>query len=146
MKEVRQETTQVIPPIWCGSICRNSMSEKCVEHCAIKRDCSYFESRRNIKLINLPPFPKTTEMTRAEKFTLVTLYLEKIVDHLQGVNDEYITVRRPDTYSSPSSQLSPIVEVKDILPDLTQAISTSEAGQECESKGIRPEELAQPTD
>jgi len=64
------------------------MNEVCVEHCAIKRDCSAFEPVPNLKLSDMPRFPQTDEMTKEEKFTSVTIYLAKVVDHLQGVEDE----------------------------------------------------------
>ena len=83
-----QAKTFSLPPAWCGKICRNSMNEVCVEHCAIKRDCSAFEPVLNLKLSDMPRFPQTDEMTKEEKFTSVTIYLAKVVDHLQGVEDE----------------------------------------------------------
>jgi hypothetical protein len=122
------------------------MNEICIEDCAIKRDCSAFEPKKGLKLADLPRFPKTTDMTREEKFTSVTIYLAKIVDHLQGAEDEYTTIRRPHTHSTTGRSLSPIVQVKDILPDIAQAISTSETGEERSSERIRSDELAKSTD
>ena len=77
-----------MPPVWCGSICRNAMNEVCVEHCAVKQDCSAFDPKPNLKLGDMPRFPNTKDMTREEKFTSVTIYLSKVVDHLQGIEDE----------------------------------------------------------
>jgi hypothetical protein len=122
------------------------MNEICIEHCAIKRDCSAFEPAKSLKLIDMPRFPSTTNMTREEKFTSVTIYLAKIVDHLQGEPDEYIPVRRPYTHSSSSRRLSPVVQVKDLLPDLAKAIPTLATGEEREDKRVGSEELAQPAD
>ena len=88
MKEKENNQTEGVqlPPIWCSSICRNSMNDICVEDCAIKRDCSAFEPRPNLNLSNMPPFPlkESSTMTKEEKFTSVTIYLAKVVDHLQG--------------------------------------------------------------
>lgn len=61
------------------------MSEICVEKCAVNRDCSGFEPKADLRLSNMPRFPETKGMTKEEKFTLVTIYLAKIVDHLQGI-------------------------------------------------------------
>jgi hypothetical protein len=85
-----QENTFRLPPAWCGAICRNSMNEICVEHCAAKRDCSAFEPKQDLKLADMPRFPlnDSAEMTKEEKFTSVTVYLAKVVDHLQGNEDE----------------------------------------------------------
>ena len=77
-----------MPPTWCGAICRNAMNEICVESCAIQRDCSAFEPKANLRLSDMPRFPKTEGMSKEEKFTSVTVYLAKVVDHLQGVEDE----------------------------------------------------------
>lgn len=73
------------------------MNEKCVEDCALKRDCSGFEPKPNLKIGDMPRFPNTASMTKEEKFTVVTVYLAKIVDHLQGVEDEYcsLIIRQP---------------------------------------------------
>ena len=77
-----------LPPAWCSGICRNAMNQICVEHCAIQRDCSAFEPKPNLKLTDMPRFPETSGMTKEEKFTSVTIYLAKVVDHLQGVEEE----------------------------------------------------------
>ncbi|MBE0681995.1 MAG: hypothetical protein IH589_08765 [Anaerolineales bacterium] len=77
-----------LPPIWCSSMCRNAMNEICVKNCAIKRDCSGFDPKPELTLADMPRFPKTNGMSREEKFTSVTIYLSKVVDHLQGVEHE----------------------------------------------------------
>ena len=81
-----QEKTFSLPPSWCSSLCRNAMNEVCVESCAIKRDCSAFEPKPNLKLEDMPRFPlnESTSMTKEEKFTSVTIYLAKVIDHLNG--------------------------------------------------------------
>ena len=85
-KVTEEEVVTRFPPAWCSSICRNAMNQICVEDCAIKRDCSGFEPRPDLNLSNMPPFPlrQTEVMTKEEKFTSVTIYLAKVVDHLQG--------------------------------------------------------------
>lgn len=85
-----QEKAFRLPPTWCSTICRNSMNEVCVEHCAMRRDCSAFEEKPNLKLSEMPRFPldDSADMTREEKFASVTVYLAKVVDHLQGNEDE----------------------------------------------------------
>jgi hypothetical protein len=81
---------QPLPPVWCSSLCRNSMSEVCVEQCAIKRDCSGFEPKADLNVSNMPRFPlqESAGMTKEERFTAVTIYLAKVVDHLTGVEDD----------------------------------------------------------
>src|SRR5262245_7584761 len=87
-RENNQPTSVHLPPAWCSAICRNAMNEVCVEHCAIKRDCSFFEEKPNLKLTDMPRFPETKTMSKDEKFASVTIYLAKLVDHVQGVEDE----------------------------------------------------------
>jgi hypothetical protein len=94
MNEINHELP-VMPPPWCGSICRNSMSDVCVGHCAVKRDCSFFDPKKNLKLGDMPRFPETKDMTKEERFTSVTIYLAKVVDHLTGKDDESLSVYRP---------------------------------------------------
>jgi hypothetical protein len=85
-KPRQEEVVHQLPPAWCGAMCRNAMSEVCVEHCAIKRDCSAFEEKPEINLIDMPRFPleESAQMTKEERLTSVTIYLAKIIDHLQG--------------------------------------------------------------
>jgi hypothetical protein len=89
-REQNQFEGVLLPPAWCGAICRNAMNEICIEHCAVKRDCSAFEPKPNLKLSDMPHFPlkDTANMTKEERFTSVTVYLAKVVDHLQGNEDE----------------------------------------------------------
>jgi len=89
-RENNQPQQVHLPPLWCSSICRNAMNEVCVEHCAVKRDCSGFDPKPNLKLADMPRFPlrESANMTREEKFTLVTIYLAKLVDHINGVEEE----------------------------------------------------------
>jgi hypothetical protein len=86
MKERERNQTEGVqlPPTWCSSLCRNAMNEICIESCALKRDCSAFEEKPNLSLRDMPRFPETGYMTKEEKFTSVTIYLSKVIDHLQG--------------------------------------------------------------
>jgi hypothetical protein len=115
-----------LPPVWCGSICRNAMNEICIEHCAIERDTSAFEPRPNLKLSDMPRFPKTEGMTKEEKFTSVTIYLSKVVDHLQGVEhgESFIPYARPHSNGAGSSPVSENLQIKDLLPNFQAPDST----------------------
>ena len=106
-------------PVWCSAICRNAFNEKCVEECSINRDCSYFEEKPNLKLSDMPRFPlkESATMTKEERFTAVTIYLSKIVDHLQG-NEEEPRIYPPvkaDIYDSRNSIQSSTVSIQDLL-------------------------------
>lgn len=119
------------------------MNEICVENCAIRRDCSGFEPKSNLKLEDMPRFPKTEGMTRDEKFTSVSIYLSKVVDLLQGVQDEHGTViiRRPHINSETSSRVSPTVQIQGVLHDLSEAVTPLQGGEERQSKNVRPLEV-----
>jgi hypothetical protein len=88
MKDIETNQVEVLqlPPIWCSGLCRNAMNEICIESCAIKRDCSAFEPKPNLKLLDMPSFPlnESAQMTKEERFTSVIVYLSKVIDHLQG--------------------------------------------------------------
>jgi hypothetical protein len=109
-----------MPPAWCSGICRNAMNEICIEVCALKRDCSGFEPKPNLRLDDLPRFPlqESSEMTKEEKFTSVTVYLSAVVDELKGVPiDEPIRSRRPRPNRERCGNVLENIEVKDLLPD-----------------------------
>ena len=119
----------------------------CIEHCAVNRDCSGFEPKPNLKLIDLPRFPETKDMTREEKFTSVTIYLSKVVDYVQRKDDEYTyPIFRPNLYRARSSSLPQNIKIEDLLPDIQKENSSSEVGEERSDSGVRPSELASNSD
>jgi len=119
-----------LPPAWCSGICRHAMNEICVEDCAIKRDCSAFELKPNIKLEDMPRFPlkESANMTKEEKFTSVTVYLAKVIDHLQGKVDEQ--------QSFPVYHSAPIVrtEAKKAILEVASFIQSPENGNSKEKE------------
>lgn len=109
-----------MPPAWCSGICRNAMNEICIEVCALKRDCSGFEPKPNLRLDDLPRFPlqESLKMTKEEKFTSVAVYLSAVVDELKGVPiDEPIRIRRPRPDRARCVDVLENIDVKDLLPD-----------------------------
>lgn len=136
------EQYTVLPPVWCGQICRNAMNDQCIESCAVKRDCSAFVPKPQMRLVDMPRFPDTSAMTREEKFTSVAFYLAKVIEHLQGVKDEYIPVyHRPHLHRSRSSALPENLQGKALLPDCPKEVSPPENQQECESQGVGSAEV-----
>src|SRR5690349_10320720 len=108
-----------LPPTWCSSLCRNAMNEICIEDCALKRDCSAFEPKPNLKLSDMPQFPlhETANMTKEERFASVTIYLAKIVDHLNGTEpDPNLPVFERSSRAVRTK--TAIVEIAASLPDL----------------------------
>jgi len=121
MKDREQNQVEGVqmPPTWCSGICRNAMNEVCVEHCAIKRDCSAFDPKPDISLNDLPRFPlkETKDLSKEEKFTVVTVYLSAITDHLKGVENEPIRIRRPHPHRERRVEIPENIEGKDLLLD-----------------------------
>jgi hypothetical protein len=152
MKENGKSQTQEIklPPAWCSALCKNAMNEVCIEHCAIVRNCSGFELKPGINLIDMPRFPidQIGEMTKEEKFTSVAVYVAKTVDHLKGVQDEPTTrpLRRPNHDSSTSSEVPANLKVEDLLPDLAAGAASLEVGEECPSETVGFDEVAGTSD
>jgi hypothetical protein len=145
-----KENIVVFPPAWCGAICRNAMNDVCVSHCALKRDTSAFSIKPGLKLEDMPHFPleETKGMTREERFTSVTIYLSKVVDHLKGVEDEHATfyIRRRHFNRKASSGVSAIVQIKSLLSSQPETDTALEAGEKREDQEVRPSEVAQPSD
>ena len=152
MKENGKSQTQGIklPPAWCSALCKNAMNEVCVEHCAIVRDCSGFEMKPGINLIDMPRFPiaQIGSMTKEEKFTSVAVYVAKTVDHLKGVQDEPTTrpLRRPNHDSSTSSEVPANLKVEDLLPDLAAGVASLAVGEKRPSETVGPDEVARKSD
>jgi len=152
MKENGKSQTQEIklPPAWCSALCKNAMNEVCIEHCAIVRNCSGFELKPGINLIDMPRFPidQIGEMTKEEKFTSVAVYVAKTVDHLKGLQDEPTTrpLRRPHHDSSTSSEVPANLKVEDLLPDLAAGAASLEVGEECPSETVGFDEVAGTSD
>jgi hypothetical protein len=118
-----------LPPSWCGAICRNAMNEVCIEHCAIKRDCSAFDPKPKLKLGDLPRFPleASASMTKEEKFTSVTVYLAKVVDHLNGVSDEQKDLRF--STSLPATNFGQIKVIAEIAAGMQRELSDAERSE-----------------
>jgi len=137
-----------LPPKWCSAICTNAMNEVCIEHCIIKRDCSGFKVKQGLKLANMPRFPDTVGMTREERFTSVTVYLAKVVEELQGEQNDYIypPVRRPITHNPTGSGVPSAIQIQGVLSGISQAITPLEIGEEHPSEDVRSAEVAQPAD
>lgn len=136
MNERIPKPTQVLPPTWCGGICRNSMNEKCLEHCALKRDCSGFEPKSNLKFSDMPRFPlkETRKMTREEKFAAVAVYLAMVVDHLNGVeNEQNLPAFGRDSYLGNLRGREIVTDVINILQgsqDYAEGLTTIDTAQQ----------------
>ena len=115
-----------------------------MEKCALKRDCSAFEIKPGLKLTDLPRFPleESAQMTRDERFTSVSVYLAKVVDHLQGVEDEpIVTPVRRNHDGSGSCRVSQNLKGEDVLPLIQEGDSTHPTGPERTRQEVRPHKM-----
>jgi hypothetical protein len=149
-RESNQAGAMRLPPTWCSGLCRNAMNEICIESCAAKRDCSGFELKPGINLIDMPRFPidEIGSMTKEEKFISVAVYIAKTVDHLKGVQDEPKSspLRRPNHDSSTGGEVSANLKVEDLLPDLAAGAASLEIGEECPGETVGSSKVAGKSD
>ncbi len=149
-RENNQPEGVCLPPVWCSSLCINSMNEICVESCALKRDASAFEPKPNLTIEDMPRFPMrdTKGMTKEEKFAVVALYLAKVVDHLKGIENEHGTfvVRRPHFDGASGSGVPANLQGEDLLHDQAEADASHPDREECEGSSIGSGEVARDQD
>jgi len=132
-----------LPPTWCSPLCRNAMNEICIEDCAIKRDCSAFEPKPNLKLGDMPHFPlkESVNMTKEEKFASVTIYLAKVVDHLKGVEDEQYDSRFSRGFPTPSVDDSKSIAPRNVQSHGSQQVAVHFPADEDVSQLINSETI-----
>ena len=81
-----EEVVSGYPPAWCSAICYNSLSNLCIEDCAIAKDCRHFKLKRGIQLEQLARFPLEeflNEMPPHARQIVIGIYMSKISDYLQ---------------------------------------------------------------
>src|SRR5215212_8357521 len=122
-REQNQFEGVLLPPAWCSAICRNAMNEICIEHCAVGRDCSAFEPKPNLKLADMPQFPlkESADMTKEEKFTSVTVYLAKVIDHLQGSEEETPVTLPRASRANISTEIAGISSLQGLQNEMVKA-------------------------
>jgi len=130
-----------LPPFSTCQLCRNSMSEGCVEGCAPAKDYRFFELKKGVNLPEMPRFPLKEfqeEMSPRVRQIVVAIYVSKIVDALQGVQDE-----RPNYDYSRSRKVSQTIQIKGLLPGSTPANSPHPDRQERSDTGNGAGEVAE---
>jgi hypothetical protein len=127
-----------MPPQWCGAICRNAMNQICIEQCAPNRDTSGFELKKGISLDDMPRFPieGISKLTAQERLIVVSVYLAKVVDCLQGVKDEPEFIRRPHFDRTAGSQVSSDFKEQGILHGLQETNPNHPAGTQHQDQEI----------
>lgn len=78
-----------LPPFTTCRVCRNRLSDLCLEECAPARDYRWFELQAGVGFLDLPRFPLhefLNDMHPHVRQVVVAVYLAKITDFLQGVS------------------------------------------------------------
>ena len=89
-----------LPPAWCSRICKNSMSDVCIEDCAVDRKCKNLDLK-NFTFHDLSNYPVSefNEMTKEEKGISLAVYVSKITEIIKGGEDEPRTpIRQSNDY------------------------------------------------
>ncbi|MCP4425764.1 MAG: hypothetical protein GY803_14815 [Chloroflexi bacterium] len=132
--KVEKKVGYYLPPNWCSQICRNSMNEVCIEGCAPNRKTTQFELKKDVNLSMLPPFPFREwqeDMNPAERKTVAGLYLSKIVDRLQGrENNVWTRSTRPDPDRYRNDRVSKAVKVESVSRIVKEGDTLHSNGQE----------------
>ena len=138
------------PPAWCSAICRNVLNDVCVENCAVYKNCSHFELKKGITILDFPrvSIEDFKRMTRHEKATYLFVSMSAITDHLKGVTNEpnYPPIVRPNTHNQRGSQIPKAVTVKDLLPLLAEEVSSLSDREEPESETLPADEVVRGED
>lgn len=76
-----------LPDPACGSICKHSMSERCVEVCAPKGEMENLEVRGELTIDRMPGYEIREDLSWRARFRLQEAYTKKAVDFIQGRKD-----------------------------------------------------------
>lgn len=137
-----------LPKPYCASICRNSMTDLCLENCALERKGRWFELRKDLSIQDMPRFPIdefVNDMTADERKIILGSYTAKLVDQAQGVIYEPI-IRRSDLHDPRTKSISKNEQKQVVLFSATPAATSVEDRKESEDQTVRPTEMAQPAD
>lgn len=128
-----------LPKPYCASICRNSMTDLCLESCALERKGRWFELRKDLSIADMPRFPIdefVNDMTADERKIILGSYTAKLVDQAQGVIYESRFVQRPRINDPRSQPISKDQQKQDLLPLQSEEVSPLSSTEEHSSAGI----------
>jgi hypothetical protein len=103
-------------PTWCSAFCKNSLSDVCVEDCAVSRKMTSFRFKP-IEFDDIPPYPieEFACMTKEEKAISLAIYTAKITEKIQeGENGQYSKIRQNHDYTR-SRSISENVKKQSLL-------------------------------
>jgi len=142
-------TEMPLPKPYCAAICRNAMTDLCLENCALERKGRWFQLKNDLSIQDMPRFPINEfvdDMTPDERKIILGSYTAKLVDQAQGVIYEPRFIQRPRLHNSPSSQVPTNLQVQSVLHGVSEAITSSEVREIDPSETERSEAVAQPAD
>lgn len=130
-----KENELFLPRYSTCRVCRNNLNQVCIEVCVPEDRYTHFEPKSGLTLGDLPPFPRKefqNGMPSKVRQAVVGLYMEKMVDKLQGRENE-----RPDFYNSTGRRVPTDVQKQDISVGPKTRDTVYQDKPECENTGER---------
>jgi hypothetical protein len=138
-----------LPDPDCGSICSNALTDRCVEDCSLEGECRLLELKKNLKLADMPKYPKMENKTWQARARLRDAYMEKIVSHLQGESNESNHppyYRGTDFNAETSLPVSSALKIQNVLPSVARQVTVFENRKVRKSKDVRSSAVDQSAD
>jgi hypothetical protein len=103
-------------PTWCSKFCKNSLSDVCIEDCAVLRKMEHFKFRP-IAFDDLPSYPieHFNTMTKEEKAYSLAIYITKLTEKIQEVDNGQLSKARQNINRNRSSRLPENIKIQNIL-------------------------------
>ena len=79
---------RLLPDPVCGSICKLSMSERCIEYCAPNQEMELLEVREDLTIDQMPRYRIREDLKWKARFRLQEAYTQKLVDAAQGIHPD----------------------------------------------------------
>lgn len=108
-----------LPPSRACSICRNRMSEGCLNGCSTSEDYYYFEPDMTKSLDSLPTltFGEYMHLPGKMKGKWLFVIQTKIIEWMKGEQNEYKPPLRPHLNRAGGGRVSAAVKIEGVLPD-----------------------------
>jgi hypothetical protein len=133
-----------LPKPYCAALCRNAMSEMCIEACTSERKGKWF-ALKDIDIADMPRFPIDefiNGMTPDERKIILAAYTAKLVDQAQGrTNERKPIIRRCHPNHSRTVEVSQDQQGEVVLFSAAQEVASLEAGTEYQGADERPSEV-----
>lgn len=106
------EVTKAFPSPWCSKACVHSLSDICMEDCAVARDARHFTPKKIFSIWDAARYPaeQVADMSPKEARAMFSFYLGLVINEVLGVtHDKYTPNPRR------RGQVPETIAVQDIL-------------------------------